>query len=183
MIERLLEYMAPRADAPVMVRVTIGAPLPTPEGNYQSTLSIEGLGPPYAAPFEQVDPLGAVLAAASIAPFILYGRVEKGGRLTWLEGNELGFPLLTPPKHYWAFRPASGAEPQHVSITIAPPQEIAGQWACLVTLMTSELCEERWIQGETWARALECGAAAVTALLREFVEKAGGGSLEDLPTP
>ena len=183
MIERLLEYWAPQAAAPVTVRVTIGAPVPTPEGNYQSTLSFEGLGPPYAAPFEQVDPLGAVLTAASIAPVILHARVEKGGRLTWLEGDNLGFPLLTPPRHYWAFQPSNGSERQAVSITIAPPQEVAGQWACLVTLMTAEVREEHWIQGETWAHALERSAAAVPGLLQEFTEEAGGGSLEDWPEP
>ncbi len=183
MIERELEYWAPGATLAVTVRVTIGPPESTPEGNYRSTLSIEGFPSPYTAPFEQVDSLGAVLAAASMAPVILYSRVERGGRLTWLEGDNLGFPLLTPPKHYWSFRPASGGEPQHVSITVAPPQEISGRWACLVTLMTAEVCDQRWIQGDSWAHALERAGAAAATTLQEFVDKAGGGSLEDCPNP
>jgi hypothetical protein len=182
MIERLLEYWAPGATEPVTIRVCIGAPEPTVEGNYKSTLSIEGFDTPYSAPFIQVDSLGAVLAAASIAPVILYSNVEKGGRLTWLEGDELSFPLLRPPKHYWTFRPTNGGEPQQVSITITPPQEIQGQWACLVTLMTAEICQERWVKAETWAQALERAAATVPTRLQEFMEKAGGGLLEDSPS-
>ena len=144
MIERLLEYWAPGAAAPITIRVVIGAPEPTPEGNYQSTLSIEGFHKPYDAPFVQVDPLGAVLAAAAIAPSVLYRYVEKGGRLTWVGMNDLSFPLLTPPKRSWMLRPADGSEPQQLSITIAPPHEIAGQWRCLVTLMPAEGCDDRW---------------------------------------
>lgn len=183
MIERLLEYWAPEAIEPVVVRVRIGAPEPTPEGNYQATLSIEGLDAPYAAPFEQVDALGAVLAAAAIAPSTLFMLTDGVGRLTWLGGEDLGFPLLTPPKHYWAFRPANGGEPQPLSISIAPPQKIGARWGCLITFVAPEVCEERWIHGETWARALEASAAAVPAMLQDFTDKAGGGSIEDWPLP
>src|SRR5262245_61244582 len=105
MIERKLEYWTPGATEPTTIHVRIGLPEPVPETEhtYQSTLTIEGFGEPYCAPFDQVDPLGAVLAAAAIAPSILYMRA-KGGRLTWLESMEdLGFPLLGPPTHYWWF--------------------------------------------------------------------------------
>lgn len=183
MIERLLEYWAPGATAPVAIRVRIGAPEPTPEGNYQSTLSIEGFDKPYSAPFDQVDPLGAVLAAAAIAPSILFMLVKEGGRLTWLEGDDLGFPLLTPPKHYWTFRPANGSEPQSLSVTIAPPQEIGGQWACLVTLAAAEGDGEHWFKAATWPKALERAAAAVPDLLQEYVDEAGGGTLEEVREP
>lgn len=180
MIERLLEYWPPMATEPVTIHVRIDAPEPTPEGNYQATLSIEGFDEPYSAPFDQVDSLGAVLAAAAIAPSILSMRAKEGGRLTWLEGADLGFPLLTPPRHYWTFRPANGSEPQSISVTITPPQEISGQWACLMTFTTADGCEERWIKAETWAKALERAAATVPDHLQEYVDKAGGGILEEV---
>jgi hypothetical protein len=184
MIERKLEYLAPGATEPVTIHVRIGLPEPVPETErtYQSTLSIEGFDQPFCAPFFQVDPLGAVLAAAAIAPSTLFERA-KGGRLTWLGAMEdLGFPLLGPPTHYWWFRPANGGEPRSLSISIHPPEKIDGQWACLLTF-TSEGFDERWIKADTWAKALERAAAAVPDRLQEYVDMAGGGSLEDMMGP
>jgi hypothetical protein len=183
MIERLLDHLPAGASAPVTIRVTVSAPVLRADGYFESTLSIEGLGKPYRAPFQQVDSLGALVAAASMAPIILYSRIGKGDRLTWLDGEDLGFPLLTPPKHYWTFHPSSGGESQQISITIAPPQESGGGWSCLVTLMTDEGCDEHWICAETWALALERAAAAVPSVLNDVIEKLGGGSVEDSPSP
>jgi hypothetical protein len=179
MIERELEYWAPGATEPVAIRVRIGLPEPAPGGDYQSTLSIEGFDRPHSAPFFQVDPLGAFLTAAAFAPSILF-MLAKGGRLTWLEMADLHFPLLTPPKQYYTFRPADGGEPRSLSITINPPQEIDEQWACLMTFMKEGGDEEYWIKADTWAKALERAAASVPDRLQEYVDKAGGGTLEEL---
>jgi hypothetical protein len=181
MIERLLEYWPPGLAESVPVRVCIGAPESTPEGNYQSTLSIEGLEFPYDEPFKEVDPLGAVLEAATMARFLLIMLTKGRGRLTWRGSHDLGFPLLTPPKHSWYFSPANGDGWQTIAITIAPPQKIGDRWASLVTFEGPRGREERWIQGETWAQALERGAAAVPAILQEFAEKAGDGEITDDP--
>ena len=165
MIERHLKYWPAGSATPRPIRVVISAPTPTPTGHYQSTLTIEGFAAPYSAPFDQVDPLGAVLAAAAIAPSILAMRTA-GGRLTWLDGEELGFPLLTPPRCHYDLRDGGG-----LSITIAPPIARGGAWACLVTIESSNGCTDRWIDGPSWAAALERAAATVPEILREH----GGG--------
>lgn len=183
MIERELEYWPPGAAAPTTIRVRIGAPEPADDGNYQSTLTIEGFDKPYRARFDQVDSLGALLAAAAIAPSTLAMRVAKGGRLTWLDQEDLGFPLLGPPKHYWTLHPEDGSPAKTISISVGAPEERADGWACLVTCTAPKGSSERWIQGATWASALEQAAAAVPGILQQCADDAGGGTLEEVRAP
>ena len=46
--------------------------------------------------------------------------------------------------------------------------------------LTAEGFDERWIKADTWAKALERAAASVPDRLQEYVDKAGGGTLEEV---
>jgi hypothetical protein len=188
-VERELEYWAPGATEPRLIRVHIGTPVqdfPTvTDTAWSCTLTIEGFEKPYSKRFYQVDAIGAMLAAAAIAPIELRSFVAPGGRLTWLESEVLGFALLSPPSGQWQFHPADGNAPRKVSVEIGHPERIGESWSALVTLIDygradeddEYATQEKRVHGATWEKALELAAASVPAFLQEHVDKAGGGTL------
>lgn len=187
---RELQYWPPGAANARPIRVTISAPVPNAEttggGDWTCTLSIEGFDQPYQRCFSNVDPLAAVLSAAAIAPYLLRTFTSRGSRLTWLDSEDLGFPLLSPPTHRWVFRPADGSAPRDVSVRIGHPERIGESWSVLLT-HTDEgdyRTTEKRVNADTWEQAVERAAAAVPGLLQEHADRAGGGTLEeahDLP--
>lgn len=186
---RELQYWPPGAAEARSIRVTISAPVPSAEitggGDWTCTLSIEGFDESYQRSFSSVDPLAAVLSAAAIAPHLLRTFTSRGSRLTWLDSEHLGFPLLSPPTHTWTFHPADGSAPRDVSVRIGHPEHIDESWSVLLTHVDEGDYRtiERRVHAETWEQALERAAAAVPGLLQEHAESAGGGTLEEAHDP
>src|SRR5689334_8873936 len=90
MIERELQYWPPGAAEPRPIHVRIDTPVPWGE-DWVCTLTIEGFDTPYSHKCPQVDSIGAVLEALSLAPIVARSLVAPGGRLTWLGEEDLHF--------------------------------------------------------------------------------------------
>lgn len=90
MIERELQYRPSGAAEPRPIYVRIGTPVPWGK-DWECTLTIEGFDVPYSHKCHQVDSVGAMLAALSIAPIAARSLAARGGRLTWLGEEDLHF--------------------------------------------------------------------------------------------
>jgi hypothetical protein len=185
-MERELEYWAPGAADPQPIRVRIGTPVQdvsTADGvDWSCTLTIEGLDAPYSMRLYDVDAIGAMLAAATLAPAVLRSYVPPGGRLTRLGSEELGFPSLSQLNNDWQYQPADGSAARRLSVKISHPERTGDSWSALVTVLdySDHTTLERRLHGPTWANVLEHAAGAVSVLLQEVVNKAGGGTLTEV---
>ena len=183
---RDLEYWSSETSEARPIRVTITSPVLANEatggGDWSCTLSIEGFDGSYKRSFFNVDPLAALLSTAAIAPHVLRTFVAKGGRLTWLGNEDLGFPLLRPPSHRWMFRHRDDGEPRGISVVVGAPERDDNQWSILLSLVDEGNFEvvERRVRSTTWAGAFKGAGEAVPALLSDFVDKVGGGTLEEI---
>jgi hypothetical protein len=194
-VYRDLEYWAPGASTPRPIRVTVDTPIqdvPTAGGvDWSCSLRIEGFEKPHSERFIQVDALGAFLAAAAIAPIILRSFVPDGGRLTWLEHEDLGFPSLHAPCQEWLCMPVDGGAPRRLEVRISYAGRTSGAWAALVTATDYGREEEedeyttleKRVHGSTMASALERAAALAPSLVQELVDRMGGGTLADPDAP
>lgn len=191
-MERELEYWAPGATEPRVIRVSISNPVqasPMASGaDWSCSLTIAGFDEePYSRTFTQVDAIGAMLSALGIAPYLLRTFVRRGGRLTYLQSEDLSFPLLSPPSQDWQFLPTAGGTPRKISVRVGHPERTGASWSVLVILTDfgrddeddDYISLEERIHGPTWANALELAAAAVPVLLQKHVDNAGGGTLEE----
>lgn len=184
-MDRLLEYWPPGATQSMPVRVRIGVPEPHPKYEWESTLTIEGFPdkPPYSKGMAGDDPLLALSYALAVAPLHLRLMMKRGGRLTWNGKENLQFPsMFSEPSQDWQLTPTEGGEPRKLWIRLALPERIDDRWSVLLTCTDCKTWEtvERHIQADTWPEVLERAAAAVPALLREYADKLGGGTLEEL---
>jgi hypothetical protein len=183
MMERELEYWAPGATEPRPIRVTFGAPEPHPKYEWSCSITITGFEKTYTKQMYQVDPVGATIAAMAITPYLLRSFAGRGGRLTFRGSAEIDFPtLLSRPEYTCQFARTDGTAPRKVSVRVNHPERIDESWSVLVVCIDQETweCVERRVQGDTWATALQRAAATVPELLQEYVDKAGGGVLEEV---
>jgi hypothetical protein len=181
-MDRELEYWPPGATQSIPIQVRIGIPEPHPKYEWESTITIQGFPgkAPYSKGMTGGDPIEALSYALAIAPLHLRLMVQRGGRLTWRGKENLGFPsMFSEPTQDWQVTPAGGGPPWKVTIRIGLPERIDDQWSVLVSCIDCRTWKaaERRVQAGAWSEVLERAAVAVPELLREHVEKAGGGTL------
>lgn len=75
----------------IIVRVGLPEPDPTPGGDFRVFIEIHGFGEPYARHFHGVDELQAFLGGCWLVSRILPALTPLNSRLTWLDGDDLGF--------------------------------------------------------------------------------------------
>jgi len=170
----------------IIVRVGFPEPDPVPGGDFRALVAIEGFDQPYSRHFYGVDELQAFLAGCSIVPQILPTLAPAGSRFTWLGSADLGFPAMSAePSYECTFSPADGRPPRNLSVKVHHPERVDDGWTVLVQLLDHSTWKaiERHEKAETWAKALERGAAAVPAFLAAYVDEHNGGVLEDASGP
>jgi hypothetical protein len=91
-LTRTLEYTATGSAEPRSITVSIGEPEPDPlpGGDHRVRLEISGFDEPYEQYVHGVDPIQALLMALWRVPEVIALRA-RGGRVTWLGSDALGF--------------------------------------------------------------------------------------------
>ncbi len=184
-MERELKYWAPGSTEATPIRVSFGTPETHPEYDWTCRITIEGFPhkPHYTRLMYGTDAVSAMAAALSVMPYLLRASYPRGGRLTWRDQEELGFPyMLSEPRQDWEFTPANGGEPRKLTVRVGHPEWVEETWTALVSCVdfANWKAEEKRVEGNTWPLTLERAAATATALLNEYVQGAGGGTLKEI---
>jgi len=97
--ERELLFSCPD-DEPRTIRVRIGAPVPDPatSTSFLCPIVISGFEKEEKLVLGGVDTMQALgFGLQSLGPFLSLCAKQYGGTLTWLDGQDLGFPEPTKP--------------------------------------------------------------------------------------
>jgi len=97
-LTRTLEYTPLGADGPRNVTVSVGPPEPDPRpgGEVRVLVEISGFEEPYSRYFCGVDGIQALVFGLGIVPDVVRSLAGEGGRVTWLDSEDLRFRYVDP---------------------------------------------------------------------------------------